>query len=441
MAAPNVQRGHRAPPAGLVRLAFVSLLPLAACQLFDSPAPLFPFCSDPPLVVPDGGPPLGWADVGPIFLTHCAGCHTAGGIAPFPLESPSDVAAEALAVRAAVVTRLMPPWPLAHCCESYLGDPSLSDAQIGEIASWIDQGLPAGVGSVAEATPPPIPGLARVDLTLSMPEPYLPQPQPGSTDELRCFLVDWPVKTTTYVTAFDVRPSAPSEVHHARAFLMPPGAAPPGSSGADGRPGWNCPNGVPGNVGAVGGWRPGALPETLPGGLGYRVDPGSQIVLSMHYRSATGVLVPDQTEMRFTLEPSVAREAQLVFLADPNWLRGGMPIPAGDPDAAFAWETDPTGQSGGKPISVWAANLHMHEHGKKMIVGVRRKDGSLDCIAEAPAWSYEQVGEDYFLATPMQLSPGDKLHIECHFDNSAGKTALNWGNDQEMCIGYVTATW
>ncbi|MHB1846232.1 MAG: monooxygenase [Deltaproteobacteria bacterium] len=423
------------------RLALAtSLLGLAAC-VRDSPAPLFPFCADPPPIVPDGGPPLTWQDVGPLFMAHCAGCHTAGGIAPFPLESPADVAAEAPAVRAAVLTRLMPPWPLAHCCQSYQGDPSLTDAEIGALVSWIDQGMAPGTGPALEAQPAG-PSLARVDLTLGLPAPYQPRPTPGSTDELRCFAIPWPETTTKYVTAFDVRPTAPSEVHHARAFLMPKGAPLPGSSGADGRPGWSCPNGVPGSVGVVGGWRPGALPEALPDGLGYRVDPGSQIVLSLHYRAAGGAaLYPDQTQMRFTLEDQVARPAQLVFLADPGWLQGGMRIPAGDPDAAFAWEMDPSGQSGGKPITVYAANLHMHEHGRKMIVGVRHRDGSLDCIAEAPNWSYDQVGEDYFLASPMQLEAGDKLHVECHFDNSAGTTDLNWGNDQEMCVGYVTASW
>ena len=53
----------------------------------------------------------------------------------------------------------------------------------------------------------------------------------------------------------------------------------------------------------------------------------------------------------------------------------------------------------------------------------------------------------------MQLNPGDRLGLECHWDNSAGNQPfvdgqrvppreLNWGEgtDDEMCLGglYVT---
>ena len=54
------------------------------------------------------------------------------------------------------------------------------------------------------------------------------------------------------------------------------------------------------------------------------------------------------------------------------------------------------------------------------------------------------------LRSSVPLAADDQLLVECHFDNSAGNQRvvngtvetprlLNWGEDEEMCVAYVTA--
>ena len=419
---------------------------LAAGCVRDTPAPPFPWCSDPAPVVPDGGPAVTYAaDVAPILAARCTGCHTVGAIAPFALTSYALAVANAPAVRAAVLARLMPPWPLAHCAQRYPSDFSLGDGEIATLVAWVDQGTPEGSSPATPPAPAQAPqasALSRVDLTLTLSRPYLPKPAAGKTDELRCFILDWPETESRFVTGFDVRPTAPTEVHHARAYVVDASTALLDTlqDGLDGRPGFPCAGGVFGAKGIIGAWRPGAHGEALPAGLGYRVDPGSKIILGLHFRTGS-VPVPDQTSIDLTLESQVAHEARLVYATDPGWEKGGMRIPAGASDVPFAYQTDPTLQSGGKPMKLYAANLHMHEHGVKMLLGLRHADGTTEPLALDPRWNYFWVGEDYFFDQPIDAGAGDQLYVECHFDNSAGRADLNWGNDQEMCVGYVTATW
>ena len=56
---------------------------------------------------------------------------------------------------------------------------------------------------------------------------------------------------------------------------------------------------------------------------------------------------------------------------------------------------------------------------------------------------------DYWLAQPLSLPKGSKLHVTAHFDNSPAnrfnpdaKTVVRWGDQtwEEMMIGYITYT-
>jgi hypothetical protein len=73
-------------------------------------------------------------------------------------------------------------------------------------------------------------------------------------------------------------------------------------------------------------------------------------------------------------------------------------------------------------------------------------------VLDIPKWDFHwQL--PYSLATPLVLNPGDKLAVECHWDNSAENQPiidgvqrtpvdLNWGvkTTDEMCVGgfYLT---
>ena len=136
--------------------------------------------------------------------------------------------------------------------------------------------------------------------------------------------------------------------------------------------------------------------------------------------------------------------------ADVQWLFGQMPIPAGAPSTVHTWELDPTVVMdfltdvipAGVPIELHTATHHMHTVGVRGSHSIRRQNGGDDeCLLEIPRWDFNWQ-EGYVFDAPVTLNPGDRLRLECEYDNSAGDSDLNWGDgtNDEMCLGvyYVT---
>lgn len=396
-----------------------------------------------------------YRDVKPIFDARCTGCHSSGGVAPFSLESHEAAAAWAPHIKRAVVDRAMPPWPADSGCADYVGDRSLSEPQIQTIAAWVDGG--AAAGDPADEGPPLDPPetseLARVDLTLQMPVEYTPQAAP---DDYRCFMIDWPEESTRYVTGFQVRPGEERIVHHVIAFMAGPEILDTLDEfdAADSDPGYPCFGGPGVRLDWLGGWVPGAGSLNFPEGTGTRIEPGSRLVVQVHYNTLTAGKLPDRSSIDLTLESSVEREGSTQPWTNPVWLAGdSMLIPAFEDDVVHRWGTDPTRPlSDGAPIELHIAGLHMHTLGRSARLEIERADGSSECVLDIPRWNFHWQGS-YTLASPKVLNPGDKLSIECHWDNTPENqpfidgqprvpTDVVWGEgtNDEMCLGtfYMT---
>lgn len=391
-----------------------------------------------------------YRDVKPIFDARCAGCHSGGGIAPFSLESHEAAAAWAPHIKRAVVDRSMPPWPADSGCAEYVGDRSLSEPQIQTIAAWVDGG--AAAGDPADEGPPLEPpktdALPRVDLTLQMPVEYTPQAAP---DDYRCFMIDWPEESARYVTGFQVRPGEERIVHHVIAFIAAPEQIEEieALDAADPGPGYTCFGGPGLRPRWLGGWVPGAGSLNFPAGTGTRIEPGSRLILQVHYNTLSAGKLPDRSEIDLTLESSVEREGSTQPWTNPAWVVGdSMLIPAFEADVAHRWGTDPTRPlSDGAPIELHIAGLHMHTLGRRARLEIERADGSSECVLDIPRWDFHWQGS-YTLAAPKVLNPGDTLSIECHWDNTPENqpfidgqprvpTDVVWGEgtNDEMCLG------
>ncbi|MEM9491817.1 MAG: hypothetical protein AAGC55_21915, partial [Myxococcota bacterium] len=365
----------------------------------------------------------------PILDAKCAGgCHIDGGIAPFALDTYDQTLTARDSMRAAIVSGQMPPWQPDDCCNHYRYDRSLSDAERDTLLAWLDQGQL--LGDPADEGPPlevDSGGLSRVDVVTTMPEPFTPRPLIGR-DELRCFLLDWPVDHDTFVTGINVVPGDRSVVHHVVVAMVPDDVARDLAErdGADGRPGWDCY----GDIGAdfrsiniVGGWAPGYQGTEFPDGLGKAVPAGSRVVLNMHYDTGRGTPA-DQTSVEFMTTDTPVREMTGSAVMNPLWLVGdGMSIRAGDPDAMTYFSWDPTALTGNKPFAIYAVNIHMHELGTIGRLAVLRGDGSTECLLNITRWDFDWIGE-YYLEEPVILYPGDQLFVECHWDNTAGNQKI-----------------
>ena len=265
------------------------------------------------------GTPTWSKDVHPIVARSCAGCHVEGGIAPFALATWNDAYVRRSLIRAQVESRQMPPWPPAPGCSEYTGDRSLKDQERETLLSWIDRGAPEGDPSDGQPlSTPPQGGLSRVDRELRIAAAYQPVLAP---DEYRCFLLDWAETERRFVTGFVAQPGNPTIVHHVLAFLATPDRAAQFQAldDADSAPGYRCFGGPGGTANLLGGWVPGTVGGDFPAGTGVPVDPGSKIILQVHYNLANGVGPSDQTSIRLKLDPSVSRPAFLMPWANPSW--------------------------------------------------------------------------------------------------------------------------
>lgn len=346
----------------------------------------------------------------------------------------------------------MPPWSAADCCQTYEGDFGLDPVAIAAIGAWVDAGAPEG--DPADYVPPVVDdtALPRVDLSLTMDEAYLPELVPGETDLSRCFLLDWPETTTRFVTGLGVRPGNPEVVHHAIALVAGPEvvAGFEALDAADPGAGWTCPGGVVfGATGWLGGWSPGWQGQEIPDGRGHEVAPGSKIILSVHYSVVSAEPAPDQTTLDLMLADEVTGTLESLSVYDPAWLQGDLVIPADEEDVVHSYAMTPTPREDGGARELVAVNLHMHERGSRGQVAILHPDGSTTCLLQVDRWSYDWQ-TDYVFSESMTLAPDDQLLVECHWDNTSRNQrvvngiretprTLNWAEDEEMCVAYVTA--
>lgn len=399
--------------------------------------------------------------VKPILDARCAGCHYEGGVAPMPLGTYEQVAEYAGLVGAVVRDGLMPPWRADAACNDYRASRALAPEQRDAIAAWVAAGAPPG--DPAREGPPlavETVALSRVDETLAMAEPYQPVAGPDRLDDYRCFILPWTAATTQYVTGFRARPGNLAAAHHAIAFLAAPEQAQTYAAldAADPGPGWACFGGTGGPARQwIGGWAPGNDGADLAPGLGIEIPPGSLIILQMHYHlAAGGAAAPDRTSLDFRIADQVDRVARILPWANPGWVSGAVPmqIPANAPDVVHEFAFDPTVAplSGASRVTIHNAALHMHLLGTRGRVSIERAGGGSTCLLQIDDWDFDWQ-TDYALRAPEVLAPGDRLRLECHWDNTVANqpvvggslqaprdVAWGEGSGDEMCLGILLVT-
>ncbi len=377
-----------------------------------------------------------YGDVEPIVTQSCAGCHVAGGVGGFALDTFESAAPMAEAMAAAVETGRMPPWDAAPGCNTYRGDLTLDADAVARLRAWADAGAPAGDAADSAPGEPPVEALDRVDVTLSMPEAYTPN---GATsDDYRCFLVDWPVEEATYVTGYRVVPGNAALVHHVIAYIASPLQVEEyqGLDDAEAGVGWTCYGG-PGlgdqsDAEWMGSWAPGGSSGAFPNGTGIKMKSGSKVVLQVHYNTAGGDAGSDLTSVEVMTSDDVDAPAYIQPWTDPTWLDGtGMDIPAGSEGTEHSFTMTNTWS----PFQVHTASMHMHQLGRTGGLEIEHADGSTDCLVDVQDWDFNWQ-RTYVLAEALTVEEGDKITVRCTWDNPTEED-INWGEGtgDEMCLG------
>jgi hypothetical protein len=421
-----------------------------------------------------GRTPTFTEDVAPIVFQNCTSCHRPGESAPFALMSYSDVRPRGRQIAAVTKSRQMPPWKADAGDFAFKGDRRVRDADIDVIQRWVEAGMPEGDPAKLPAMPAYTQGwpLGEPDLVVRMPEPY--EVPASGRDVYRNFVLPLNLSEDVWVKAVDFRPSARAVVHHALFFLDPTGAAReqderdplPGYAGGmggglalrggrllfggrgggrDGAPSTDSePDGIAQRVNAVGGtlggWAPGAQPRRLPDDLAFRVERGSDLIISTHFHPNGQPAREASTVGLYFAKRAPSKRFTSIQLPPVFGLFSGINIPAGDSRYTI---TD----SFVVPVAVRAFGTvgHAHYLAKALKMTATLPTGATRTMLSISDWDFGWQ-EQYQFADFVELPPGTRLDVSISYDNSTANRRnpstppqpVRWGEQSTDEMGSVS---
>src|SRR5262245_31609113 len=396
-------------------------------------------------------------NVAPIFYEKCVSCHRPGEVAPMPLITYRDVRPWARAIREKVSRRVMPPWHADRQYGTFRNDLSLTQREIYTITAWVDAGASEGDPFGLPALPKFPDGwqIGTPDQIFEMPVEY--QVPASGTLDCQYFDVSTHFTEDRWMQEGEVRAGDRAHVHHIIVYVREPdpgirpnvvsvrpilaaGQAPPAAAPRSAATETASRRGAaPGGRDAMlVNWAVGEDAPVHAKGTAKRIPAGSTLVFQVHY-TTNGKPGVDRSRLGliFAKEPP-AREVRTGMIANPLFA-----IPAGaanhevEAEATFSDE-----------VKIWSMHPHMHLRGKDMTYTAIYPDGRSEIMLRVPKFDFGWQ-TDYWLAEPLTLPKGSKLHVRAHFDNSSANRSnpdpskvVRWGDQtwEEMMIGFFTYT-
>ena len=380
-------------------------------------------------------------DVMPILQAKCHGCHRPGEAAPMSFLSYSSTRPFAKAMREAVLAKRMPPWSADAPHGTFRNDPSLSAGEIETLVNWADGGAKEGDPKQAPAAVAFVDGwnIGKPDAVFTMPEPY-EVPASGVID-YQFIIVPTGLQEDKWVKAVEIRPGRRDVVHHAIAFVRPPGSkwlrdAQPGVPYAK-HPQESTTPSLPTDdmPEYLLSYTPGRPPTALEAGQARLIKAGSDIVFQLHY-TTNGKVVRDQTKIGLVF----ADRAPMQRVATLPIANRTFAIPPGDPRYAV--------NANGRvvePARMTRIIPHMHLRGKAFEVAMVEPSGARRTLLKVPKYDFRWQ-HAYELKEPVELKPGARIECTGWYDNSPNnpdnpdpKKTVRWGDQSwdEMMLNYV----
>jgi hypothetical protein len=375
--------------------------------------------------------------IAPLVFANCTSCHRPGEAAPFVLQNYRQTRKHARAMLEQMEARSMPPWQPEPGYGDFRDSRRLSDQQISLFRRWVDTGMSEGDPARVPA-PPEFPGgwtLGTPDLVVSMDQAY-PVPADGP-DIYRNFVLPLHLTEKKWVTAVEIRPSAPTVVHHVLYFLDSSGNAAK-QNGTDGKPGFPGMGFRP--TGRLGGWAVGATPRRLPDGLAWPLPKNADLVLQTHFHPSGTAEAEKLTIALYFADRPPTRTLTGVMLPPVYSLFSGLDIPAGKNDFtirdSFTLPVD---------VDVIGAGAHAHILGKSLKAVAELPDKSVKPLFWIKDWDFNWQGQ-YYYTHSIRLPKGTVLRGEVIWDNSADNprnprvppTRVTWGEATNDEMGSVS---
>jgi hypothetical protein len=400
-------------------------------------------------------------DVLPLLQKNCQSCHRPGEVAPMSFLTYQETRPWAKAMKAAVLSKKMPPWLADPKYGHFQNERRLSEADVKTLTAWADSGAPEGDPKDKLAPIQFTEGWnIKPDVVIEMPNAF-DVPAKGIL-EYQYVVVPTHFDKDVWVTAAETRPGNRAVLHHVIAYVRPPGSAylkdaKPGipfvpvqferdENGAAIR---RIPQGgeQPRGQRAVGAPMAGVelLTAFAPGlqeqrfdevapGAAKLIPAGSDIVFQLHY-TTNGKPGSDKTRIGLTVAQNPPRYRYFTT----NAATQDFAIPPKDPN----YETHSMVTLAAPAQLVWLMP-HMHVRGKDFLYQAVYPTGETETLLSVPKYDFNwQLG--YELAKPVALPKGTRIECTAHHDNSANNpnnpnpnVTVRWGDQtwEEMMIGW-----
>jgi len=386
-------------------------------------------------------------DVLPILQKHCQMCHRPGQIAPMSLLTYKDARPWAQAMKAAVTSRKMPPWFADPRFGHISNDRSLQQSEIETIAKWANSGATEGD---AKDMPPPIRWpegwQIKPDIIVQGPATEVPAHAPHDVVEWISVTIPTGFQQDTWITSVQIKPEFPAVAHHICLGFNPHTTdveyfRPVWLSKERDEEGYAIPGKGPTFLPGTPDGRPRSMAEDcyLPGNpvADYRdfkaaklVRAGWDITLNLHY-TPNGNAVTDHVQIGFTVakEPPQRRYVSLSVSAPRDPEHFAVPPNNGN------WQSPPAEATFNQDAELVFMLPHMHFRGKDMTYTLLYPDGRKDIILSVPRYDFMwQLGYN----TSVKVPKGTKLHVDAHYDNSAGN---RFNPNPNRTVYYGEMTW
>jgi len=348
-------------------------------------------------------------DVAPILFERCGACHRPDGPAPFSLLTYASAKQHATQIAVVTKRRVMPPWKSEPGYGEFVGQQPLSDDQIDLLQRWVRDG--AREGNAADLpTAPRWSGawqLGTPDLVVAVPTPYVLDAE--GPDISRVFVLPIPIDAARYVRGIEFHPGNAKVVHHANIRIDPTSAS-RALDAADPAPGYEglLAHSAVYPDGHFLGWTPGQAAPLLPGGLTWRLSPGTDFVVEVHMKpSGKPEALAPSIGIYFGTGPPERTPAML------RLGRQNIDIAAGDrayaSDDSFVLPVD---------AEVQAVQPHAHYRAREVKGIATLPDGTIRWLIYIKDWDFRWQ-HVYRYATPFMLPKGTTVAVHYTFDNSA----------------------
>jgi hypothetical protein len=364
-----------------------------------------------------------------ILQANCVECHRAGGVAPFALETPQQVEANAGMIRKMVNRQLMPPWFAAPAAKGehsmWANDRSLAEQDRTDLLAWLENGRPLG-----DAGDAPLARSWPAEWEIGTPDAVFQIPQPievraTGTMPYQIATVSTSLAEDKWIQAIEIKPTAREVVHHVLVFVKQRGAAAIGRRiGNEDEGGGFFAAYVPGNDHVI---YSAEFAKALPA--------GATLVFQIHY-SPNGKATSDQLRLGVRFAPQAPEH--VVQVAGIGNHRIDIP-PGADYHPESATIPIP------RDVVVLCFMPHMHLRGKAFRYDLIQADGAERTLLEVPRYDFNwQLAYRY--ADPITVRAGSQIRATGWFDNSAANPAnpdpskaVHWGPQtfDEMMLGYV----